>query len=109
MRLNRCLAITIPGLLLALYGPMVHANGASDKTLAGDVLGALQNDASLAQAVGGIEVTAENGDVTLHGTVASEEDRAAINQKAATVSGVAQVLDELNVVGTVSAAASTAL
>ena len=71
--------------------------GAGNKTLAGDVLGALQNDTSLAQAGADVQVTADNGDVELAGTVPSEEDKIAMEKKAGTVSGVVRVINHLRI------------
>ena len=92
------LAVSQPLEARALGEEAPKLAGASDKTLAGDVLGALQNDASLALAATDVQVTAENGEVQLIGTTPSEEDKSAIEKKASAISGVARVINHLRII-----------
>jgi hypothetical protein len=69
----------------------------ADQELASRVRDALQQDLSLAPAVQNIQVSAQNGEVTLSGSVGSEQEKENIGAQAQQVEGVTRVNNLLEV------------
>ena len=70
---------------------------AQDIELNHQVKGALQNDTSLGQAIGGVQLKTVQGVVHLKGTVTSEAERHAIEQKVSSQPGVIQVKNFIHI------------
>src|SRR5260370_27900774 len=62
-------------------------NNVSDRKLAKDVRNAITSDKSLSTYAHNVKVIAQNGTVTLKGPVRSDEEKKAIEEKAAKVAG----------------------
>src|SRR5262249_2392736 len=56
---------------------------------------ALGQDVALAAATQSVSITTDNGEVTLHGSVATEKEKANINTKIQQVSGVKKLYNQL--------------
>jgi hypothetical protein len=78
-------------------GPAI-SSGRTDREVAAKVHQALMQDATLAADARNVKVTSQNGTVMLKGTVRSEEEKQAIETKAAEVSNGAKVVSSLSVV-----------
>ena len=70
---------------------------AADQALAQRVTSSLREDSSLAAVVPNMTVQANNGTVTLHGSVNSQQQRSDIESKVRSVAGVTQVVNNLEV------------
>jgi hyperosmotically inducible protein len=70
---------------------------ASDRDIMQKIRKALMDDTSLSSDVKNVKVFAQNGKVTLKGTVPSEEDKKNVEQKATEVAGPGNVTNELTV------------
>jgi len=70
---------------------------ATDEALEQRVTSSLREDTSLAAVVPNITVDANNGTVTLQGSVNSEQQRTDIESKVRSIAGVAQVTNNLKV------------
>jgi hyperosmotically inducible periplasmic protein len=74
-----------------------QGNNQSDRELAQNVRRAIMQDKSLSTYAHNVKVIAQNGQVTLKGPVRSEDEKQAIEAKAAEVAGKANVASELTV------------
>lgn len=73
---------------------------ASDRELARQIRRAIVQDKSLSTYAHNVKIVAQGGTVTLKGPVKSEEEKAAVEQKAAQVAGAStKVMNELQVAG----------
>jgi len=72
-------------------------NNVSDRKLAKDVRNAITSDKSLSTYAHNVKVIAQNGTVTLKGPVRSDEEKKAIEEKAAQVAGANNVQSQLSV------------
>jgi osmotically-inducible protein OsmY len=72
-------------------------DNASDRELMQNIRKALMDDKSLSTSAHNVKVIAEHGKVTLKGPVQSEEEKQAVEQKAADVAGAGNVTNELTV------------
>jgi osmotically-inducible protein OsmY len=72
-------------------------NNVSDRKLAKDVRNAITSDKSLSTYAHNVKVIAQNGTVTLKGPVRSDEEKKAIEEKAAQVAGPSNVQSQLSV------------
>jgi len=70
---------------------------ATDKALEQRVTSSLREDTSLAAVVPNITVDANNGTVTLEGSVNSQEQRTDIESKVRSITGVMQVTNNLKI------------
>jgi osmotically-inducible protein OsmY len=70
---------------------------AADQSLAQRVTSSLREDSSLAAVAPNITVQANNGTVTLHGSVSSQQQRSDIESKVRSMAGVTQVINNLEV------------
>jgi osmotically-inducible protein OsmY len=70
---------------------------ASDQALAQRVTNTLREDSSLASVVPNMTVQANNGTVTLKGSVNSQQQRSDIESKVRSVTGVTQVINNIEV------------
>lgn len=70
---------------------------ASDVAVADSVSQLLKSNTSMADATGNVQVTVENGVVTLRGSVPTNHDRDEIVQRVAQLPGVVRVRDQLGV------------
>lgn len=70
----------------------------SDREITRDIRRAIVNDKSLSTYAHNIKVITQNGSVTLKGPVRSEEDKTAIEAKAAEVAGANNVKSEISIV-----------
>ena len=77
--------------------PSAAATSATDQALARQITSSLQEDSSLAGAVPNITVEANNGKVTLKGSVSSQQQRSDIESKVRNITGVTQVVNNLEV------------
>jgi hyperosmotically inducible periplasmic protein len=69
----------------------------SDRQLAAQIRRALVQDKSLSTSAHNIKIIAQNGTVTLKGPVKSEQEKEAIEAKAAEIAGASKVTSELQV------------
>jgi|SRR5947207_2363804 len=70
----------------------------SDRQLAQQIRRAVVKDKSLSTSADNIKIIAQNGTVTLKGPVKSQEEKEAIEGKAAEIAGASKVTSELQVV-----------
>jgi hyperosmotically inducible periplasmic protein len=73
-------------------------NGMSDIEITRKIRHAIVEDKSLSTYAHNIKIITKDGSVTLKGPVKSEDEKSAIEAKAATVAGAANVTDEIQVV-----------
>jgi hyperosmotically inducible periplasmic protein len=69
----------------------------SDRQLAAQIRRAVVKDKSLSTSAHNIKIIAQNGTVTLKGPVKSEQEKQAIEAKAAEIAGASKVTSELEV------------
>jgi len=69
----------------------------TDQVLARKVQDTLRQDAAVASAAQHVQVHAKNGEITLRGSVSSQEEKAALENKAEQISGVSSVNNQLTV------------
>ncbi len=74
-----------------------QSNNTSDIELTKNVRRALMNDKSLSTYAHNVKVISQNGQVTLKGPVRSEDEKQAVEAKAAEVAGKNNVVSELTV------------
>jgi len=74
-----------------------QTNDRSDRDLTQQVRKAIVGDKSLSTYAHNVKVIAQNGQVTLKGPVRSEEEKRAVEAKAAEVAGEGKVVSELTV------------
>jgi hyperosmotically inducible protein len=74
-----------------------QSSPAGDSQLSSKVRKAIMDDSSLATAAHNVKVTSHGGMVTLHGKVASTEEKDSMVAKAKEVAGATNVKDELTV------------
>jgi hyperosmotically inducible periplasmic protein len=86
-----------PGRETASNPSALPAMNESDRALAQRVEQILKEDAALAPAAQKIRVHASNGQVTLTGSVSSQEEKKELENKAQQVAGVTQVNNQLTV------------
>lgn len=72
-------------------------NGRSDRDLSQQIRKSIMNDKSLSTYAHNVKIISQNGMVTLKGPVRSEDDKQAIEQKAAEIAGKDNVTSELAV------------
>ena len=72
-------------------------NNTSDRVMMQQIRKSLVGDKSLSTYAHNVKVIARNGHVTLKGPVRSEEEKRAIEEKAANIAGAENVTDELTV------------
>ena len=70
---------------------------ASDRTMTQQIRKAIINDKSLSTYAHNVKVITQNGHVTLAGPVRSDEEKSAVEAKAAEVAGVTNVTNQLEV------------
>jgi hyperosmotically inducible periplasmic protein len=70
----------------------------SDREITRDIRRAIVNDKSLSTYAHNVKVITQNGSVTLKGPVRTEEDKTAIEAKAAEVAGANNVKSEISIV-----------
>jgi osmotically-inducible protein OsmY len=75
-----------------------QSNSSSDVELARNVRRAIQSDKSLSTYAHNVKVISQNGQVTLKGSVRSQDEKDAVVAKAAEVAGKNNVVNELTVV-----------
>jgi osmotically-inducible protein OsmY len=73
-------------------------NNKSDRETAKEIRKAIQSDKSLSTYAHNVKVIAQNGSVTLKGPVRSEDEKKTIQDKAASVAGASNVVNEITVV-----------
>lgn len=98
-----CLLLSLPA-GVALAGPFQQPDHAqatpqqqNDQQLAAKVRKALAADKTVAASAQSIEITSQNGMVTLRGSVKSQEEKKAIEDIATKIAGAGKVTDELTV------------
>jgi osmotically-inducible protein OsmY len=69
----------------------------TDQALAQRVTSSLQADSSLAAVVPNLSVQANNGTITLKGSVNNQQQRSDIESKVRSITGVTQVVNNLEV------------
>jgi hyperosmotically inducible periplasmic protein len=72
-------------------------NNLSDRDLMQKIRKSLMDDKSLSTSAHNVKIVAQNGQVTLKGPVASEDEKRAVEQKATSVAGSGNVTDEMTV------------
>lgn len=72
-----------------------EASTEADRTLNQQIRQALSEDTALAAAAQSVFIITDNGEVTLHGSVATEKEKADINAKVQQVSGVRKLKNQL--------------
>jgi hyperosmotically inducible periplasmic protein len=72
-------------------------DSASDRTMTQQIRKAIINDKSLSAYAHNVKVITQNGHVTLAGPVRSDEEKSAVEAKAAEVAGVTNVTNQLEV------------
>ena len=68
-----------------------------DRVLAQKVQDVLRQDAAMASAAQHIQVHAKNGEITLSGSVSTQQEKVALESKAQQVAGVSRVNNQLTV------------
>ena len=74
-----------------------QSNSKTDRELAQNVRKAIMQDKALSTYAHNVKVISQNGQITLKGPVRSEDEKQAIEAKAAEVAGKANVVSELTV------------
>jgi hypothetical protein len=72
-----------------------EASTEADRTLNQHIRQALSEDTALAAAAQSVFIITDNGEVTLHGSVATEKEKADINAKVHQVAGVKKLKNQL--------------
>ena len=72
-----------------------EASTEADRTLNQQIRQALSEDTALAAAAQSVFIVTDNGEVTLHGSVATEKEKADINAKVHQVAGVKKLKNQL--------------
>jgi hyperosmotically inducible periplasmic protein len=72
-------------------------NNRADRDLTQQVRKAIESDKNLSEYAHNVKVITQNGQVTLKGPVRSEEEKSAVEAKAAAVAGEGKVTSELTV------------
>ena len=80
-----------------ISSPSTAQMNAADQALAQRVTSSLREDSSLAAVVPNMTVQANNGTVTLRGSVNNQQQRADVETKVRSVAGVTQVINDLDV------------
>ncbi len=75
-------------------------NNVSDRDLMQQIRKSVMDDKSLSTSAHNVKIVARNGKVTLRGSVPSEDEKKAIEQKATEVAGAGNVTDELTIKAT---------
>jgi hyperosmotically inducible periplasmic protein len=74
-----------------------QSNSEADRQLAQNVRKAIMQDKSLSTYAHNVKVISQNGQITLKGPVRSEDEKQALEAKAAEVAGKANVVSELTI------------
>ena len=90
------LALVEPGLANA-QTPAIQKMSKPDRELARKIRRSVVSDKDLSVEAHNIHITAQDGAVTLIGTVKSEDEKKAIEDKAAEIAGAGKVTSELTV------------
>lgn len=69
----------------------------ADRVLAQKVQDTLRQDATMASIAQNVQVHAKNGEITLHGSVSSQQEKVALESKTQQVTGVSRVNNQLTV------------
>ena len=69
----------------------------ADRVLAQKVQDTLRQDAAVGSAVQNVQIHAKSGEITLHGSVSTQQEKAALESKAQQVAGVSRVNNQLTV------------
>jgi len=69
----------------------------TDRVLAQKVQDTLKQDAAVASAAQNVQIYAKNGEITLQGSVSTQQEKAAVESKAQQVAGVSRVNNQLTV------------
>jgi osmotically-inducible protein OsmY len=69
----------------------------ADRMLAQSVQDTLRQDAAVAAAAQNVQIHAKNGEITLHGSVGTQQEKVALESKAQHVAGVSRVNNQLTV------------
>lgn len=69
----------------------------ADRVLAQRVQNTLRQDAAVASAAQNVQIHAKNGEITLHGSVSSQQEKVALETKTQQVTGVSRVNNQLTV------------
>jgi len=69
----------------------------ADRVLAQKVQDTLRQDAAVALAAQNVQIHAANGEITLQGSVSTQQEKAALESKAQQVAGVSRVNNQLTV------------
>jgi osmotically-inducible protein OsmY len=71
-------------------------NNLSDRDLMQKIRRSLMDDKSLSTSAQNVQIIAQNGQVTLTGPVASEEEKRVVEEKATAVAGSGNVINEMD-------------
>jgi osmotically-inducible protein OsmY len=77
--------------------PVLHRVSKADRDLTQKIRRAVVTDKSLSMAAHNVQITAVDGAVTLTGPVKSEDEKKAVEGKAAGIAGAGKVTDQLTV------------
>jgi len=91
-RTNTISPTTSPSVTSAL-----PAMSEADRVLAQKVQATLRQDAAVASAAQNVQIHAMNGEITLQGSVSTQQEKAALESKAQQVAGVSRVNNQLTV------------
>lgn len=78
-------------------GPAIQKMSKADRELTQKIRRAVVSDKTLSVEAHNIHITAQDGSVTLIGTVKSDDEKKAIEDKAAEIAGAGKVTSQLNV------------
>ncbi|HEY3825938.1 MAG TPA: BON domain-containing protein [Bryobacteraceae bacterium] len=92
------LSLVVPA-VAAAQTPAVQHLSKADRDLTKNVRKAIVADKSLSVAAHNVHIAAQDGNVTLTGTVKSDDEKKAVEDKASEVAGVGKVTDNLTVSG----------
>lgn len=90
------LVLTVPGLAGA-QTPAIQKMSKADRELAQKIRKSVVSDKTLSVAAHNIHIGAQDGAVTLTGTVKSDEEKKSLEDKATEIAGVGKVTSELTV------------
>jgi osmotically-inducible protein OsmY len=92
------LSLVLPAVAAAQTPAVTHMSKA-DRDLTKNVRKAIVSDKSLSVAAHNVHIAAQDGSITLTGTVKSDEEKKAVEDKATEVAGAGKVTDNLTVSG----------
>ena len=92
------LSVAMPSLGSA-QTPAIHKMSKADRTLTKNIRKAIVSDKNLSIEAHNVHISAQDGNVTLTGPVKSDDEKKAVEDKAAQIAGSGKVTNDLTVPG----------